>query len=115
MQVVTQKLQSLSDGSPASGDLGTELSNCRDDAASLRLARLSIWHHAACVARLLGSSGSLLHVHPQAGICRNVPALLQITVVAIRTNHGLQCSYTLPHVFQEQVVGMHGTQFMLTQ
>lgn len=38
MRVVTQKLQSLSDGSPASGDLGTELSNCRDDAASLRVA-----------------------------------------------------------------------------
>lgn len=38
MRVVTQKLQSLSEGAPTSGDVGMQLSDCRDDAASLRSA-----------------------------------------------------------------------------
>lgn len=37
MRVVTQKLQSLTEGGGASGDLGAQLDDCRDDSASLRL------------------------------------------------------------------------------
>ena len=46
MRVVTQKLQSLSEGGPPSGNLATQLSDCRDEAASLRFALLIALRHA---------------------------------------------------------------------
>ena len=36
MQVVTQKLQSLSEGGTPSGEPGEQLEECRNDSASLR-------------------------------------------------------------------------------
>ncbi len=36
MRVVTQKLQTLTEGGGVSGDLHAQLDDCRDDSASLR-------------------------------------------------------------------------------
>ena len=41
MRVVTQKLQSLTQGDSADADLATQLDNCRDDSATLRSLTLT--------------------------------------------------------------------------
>ena len=38
MRVMAQKLQSMTDTPVPSGDVGTQLDNCRDDSAQLRWA-----------------------------------------------------------------------------
>lgn len=56
--MVTQKLQSLSEGAPSSGDMGSQLSDCQEDAASLRFAWTACFApHMACSLCLLKRQG----------------------------------------------------------